>query len=188
MVNRKMQIINTAMYYIKKYGYDSFSYKDISEAVGITKATLHHHFPKKEDLGIAVCEQIEVKFKNVKKMIDQKDSPKEKLIYLLENLPSDIQEGEICPITSMQSEFNIIPESMKKKVKKLSKYENDYLIEILDEGLADGSFQFKGGSKSMAIMIVASYKGALQYSRVMDYDIVKTIVEQIYKQVINENG
>lgn len=48
MENRKSQIIQVAISLIKEYGYDSFSYKDLSETVGITKATLHHHFPKKE--------------------------------------------------------------------------------------------------------------------------------------------
>ncbi|KAE9771026.1 TetR family transcriptional regulator, partial [Escherichia coli] len=31
-------------------GYKSFSYADLAERVGIRKASIHHHFPGKEDL------------------------------------------------------------------------------------------------------------------------------------------
>ncbi|HIE19064.1 TPA: TetR/AcrR family transcriptional regulator, partial [Candidatus Bathyarchaeota archaeon] len=35
-------------------GYGGFSYSDLSKALGITKASIHHHFPSKEELGLAV--------------------------------------------------------------------------------------------------------------------------------------
>lgn len=186
MENRKEQIVNIATSFIKRYGYDSFSYKDLSEAVGITKATLHHHFAKKEDLGLAVCEQIELKFMLIKNKIDQLNTAQQKFEYIMENLPSEITKGEICPISSLQAEYNIIPTSMKEMVTQLSEYENDYLSEILEEGLADGSFHFKGSPKNMSLMIIAAYKGALQYSRSMNDDIINTVRDQIYKQVIKD--
>ncbi len=35
-------------------GYSAFSYADISAAVGITKASIHHHFPTKAGLAVEV--------------------------------------------------------------------------------------------------------------------------------------
>jgi len=188
MKNRKEQIVNTATTFIKKYGYDSFSYKDLSESIGITKATIHHHFPKKEDLGLTVCEQIRVKiFLAAEKKISQLNTPKEKLEYVMNKFLTEIEKGEICPISSLQAEYNILPNSMKEMVANLSEKENTYLCEILKEGLADGSFQFSGSPRSMAIMIIAAYKGSLQYSRTMDDNIVNIVLEQIYKQIIKDH-
>ncbi|MEJ1965044.1 MAG: TetR/AcrR family transcriptional regulator [Gammaproteobacteria bacterium] len=38
-------------------GYHGFSYADLSERFGIRKASIHHHFPSKVDLVVAVVDQ-----------------------------------------------------------------------------------------------------------------------------------
>lgn len=38
-------------------GYDGFSYADLAADVGIRKASVHHHFPAKRDLAIALVER-----------------------------------------------------------------------------------------------------------------------------------
>ena len=35
-------------------GFDGFSYADIARDAGIRKASIHYHFPTKQDLGLAV--------------------------------------------------------------------------------------------------------------------------------------
>lgn len=184
MENRKKQIVNIAIDFIEKYGFDSFSYKDLSEAVGITKATLHHHFPKKEDLGLAACEKLRVKAKAVKSKLDQLGTAEEKIKYIFDNLLNCANTGDICPISSLQAEYNVIPDSMKDMVSVLSEMEIDYLSEILKAGLEEGTFKFKGSPRSMALMILTSYKGAIQYSRVTGDNTMSTVVEQIYNQIM----
>ncbi len=44
------RILDCAQALIAVGGYNGFSYADISAQVGITKASIHHHFPKKSDL------------------------------------------------------------------------------------------------------------------------------------------
>lgn len=39
-------------------GYSAFSYTDISEAIGIRKASIHHYFPTKAGLSVAVPESV----------------------------------------------------------------------------------------------------------------------------------
>ncbi len=42
---------------IMKGGYHGFSYADLAERFGIRKASIHHHFPSKAGLVVAVIEQ-----------------------------------------------------------------------------------------------------------------------------------
>src|SRR5258708_3481817 len=49
-------LIETAMAQVRRQGYAGFSYADLATAVGIRKASIHHHFPTKEDLGVALVE------------------------------------------------------------------------------------------------------------------------------------
>ncbi|WP_240975322.1 TetR/AcrR family transcriptional regulator [Paraburkholderia aromaticivorans] len=38
-------------------GYSGFSYADVADAINIRKASIHHHFPSKTDLVIAVVNE-----------------------------------------------------------------------------------------------------------------------------------
>ena len=38
-------------------GYDATSTRELAEALGITKGTLYHHFPTKEDLLVQICDE-----------------------------------------------------------------------------------------------------------------------------------
>ncbi len=42
---------------ITKVGYNGFSYADLAASLGIRKPSIHHHFPSKVDLVVAVVEQ-----------------------------------------------------------------------------------------------------------------------------------
>ena len=59
MINRKSQIIELTIKNIQEKGYLSFSYDDLAKELGVTKASIHYHFEKKVDLGIAVCDRIQ---------------------------------------------------------------------------------------------------------------------------------
>jgi TetR/AcrR family transcriptional repressor of nem operon len=176
MKDRKSQIIQVATGLIKKYGYDSFSYKDLSDAVGITKATLHHHFPKKEDLGLAVLQKIENQLSYLKeKTLEIKDA-KERLDFIFKNMRGTLENDEICPISSMQAEFNVIPDILKDKISDISEYELNLIAQVLEEGRSNGSFHFEGESRERALIMLTSYKGALMYSRSFNTSVIDTVL------------
>lgn len=51
------KLIAEASQLIVSGGYNGFSYADLAERLGIRKASIHHHFPSKVDLVVAVVEQ-----------------------------------------------------------------------------------------------------------------------------------
>ncbi|MGB3614724.1 MAG: TetR/AcrR family transcriptional regulator, partial [Elainellaceae cyanobacterium] len=56
-VNTKTQILDVAQDLVQRLGVNGMSYKDISEIVGIRKASVHTHFPKKDDLLLTLLER-----------------------------------------------------------------------------------------------------------------------------------
>ena len=40
---------------MREGGFHGFSFRDVAAAVGIKSASVHHHFPTKEDLGAAAA-------------------------------------------------------------------------------------------------------------------------------------
>ena len=51
------RLVGGAAQLIMRGGYNGFSYADLAEQFGIRKASIHHHFPSKVDLVVAVVEQ-----------------------------------------------------------------------------------------------------------------------------------
>lgn len=51
------KLISEAGRLIVNAGYNGFSYADLAERLGIRNASIHHHFPSKVDLVVAVVEQ-----------------------------------------------------------------------------------------------------------------------------------
>lgn len=51
-------ILNVAERLAQTRGYNGFSYADIAAQLGVTKASLHYHFPSKAELGRALMSAI----------------------------------------------------------------------------------------------------------------------------------
>src|ERR1043166_1832386 len=56
------QILDLAETLIQTRSYSAFSYQDISDALGLTKASIHYHFPSKAELGVAVIDRYAARF------------------------------------------------------------------------------------------------------------------------------
>ena len=56
------KILDLAEMLIQTRGYSAFSYKDISDVLGIRKAGIHYHFEFKTDLGVAVVDRYAERF------------------------------------------------------------------------------------------------------------------------------
>lgn len=56
------RLVESARALLVHRGYNGFSYADVAEAVGIRKASIHHHFPAKVDLvrGVMAAYRVEV--------------------------------------------------------------------------------------------------------------------------------
>jgi len=56
------RVLDIAEALVQTRGYNAFSYADISRAVGVRKASLHHHYPTKADLGLALVSRYHAAF------------------------------------------------------------------------------------------------------------------------------
>lgn len=177
MDNKRQEILDTTIQFIQKSGFDSFSYQDLSKAVGITKASIHYYFPSKEDLGVEVLKLIGQRAQFLMSMINKQKDAVAKLKLYVQAVISTNGEGLICPVSSLQAEYNVIPPSMKEELQILSAAELDGLTNILQQGLDEGLFEFQGTARDYAALFLTTLKGAIQYSRVLQEDLRSTVVD-----------
>lgn len=183
MDNKKQEILQTAYRLIRTNGFDSFSYHDLSKAVGITKASIHYHFQNKEELGLAICDVIIQQFKWLQTAVENKSTAREKFDLYVETISAQVEDGLMCPISSLQAEYSILPDSMKRKIKDITHTELNMVAGILQQGLDQGEFHFEGEALDQAALLVTAYKSATLYSRVLEYDVVQIIIDQFSRQL-----
>lgn len=59
---RAEQVLDAAEQRIRAGGYHAVSFRDLASDVGIRSASVHHHFPQKADLGLALVERYRDRF------------------------------------------------------------------------------------------------------------------------------
>ena len=185
MENRKSQIVELALRNIREKGYLSFSYDDLAKELGVTKASIHYHFMKKEDLGLAVCtklkEGLEKSYLNIDQaQINSEDKPWE----FISRRANQIGNNEVCPISSLQADYNFLPIAMQESVQQLSQMEIDYLKKLLDVLKEEGKLTHDTGA--LAALLISSIKGALQYRRVVGEYLYSIVIDQL-KLLVNGN-
>lgn len=183
MENRKTQILDLALKLIREKGYVAISYDDLSKQLGVTKASIHYHFEKKEDLGVAVTERIQQNLENYLTFINHSTmKSEEKLMHFIARQIEMCGEG-ICPISSLQSDFLSLPDTIKHKVQEVSQFELKVLISILADGDNEGIDQKSEDVEALAYTILSCIKGALQYKRTLGKDVLFQVLNQINRLV-----
>jgi TetR/AcrR family transcriptional regulator, transcriptional repressor for nem operon len=56
-MDTRTALLNSAETACRQRGFDGFSYSDMARDVGIAKPSIHHHFPVKADLALALLER-----------------------------------------------------------------------------------------------------------------------------------
>jgi len=62
MKDTRKKIADVAEDLIRRVGLNAMSYKHIGDAVGMRKASIHHHFPKKETLVDELLQRCQVSY------------------------------------------------------------------------------------------------------------------------------
>lgn len=177
MQDRKSQIVDNAQQLIDLNGYGGFSYGDLEKALGIRKASIHHHFPKKEDLALAVLDKVTHYLLDKEAFLLSKNwSGFEKIWGLIgHGCEESACSGRICTIVSLQHDFLNLPKTVQRKVESICQLERRILSEILSQGLDKGDFRFASNPSDKAQAILAMVKGSMHYGRVFGKNHISVI-------------
>lgn len=181
MENKKTEIMDYALQLIQEKGYVAFSYDDISKHFNVTKASIHYHFRSKEDLGVAACDKLLQEIRGMYYSAQGiQPSDKMKALRHIIKRTDNMQNPGICPISSLQADYESLPPSIQSKVQELSELELEYLTTFVQT--VDGR-KSREDAYALAVTILTSLKGALLYSRVTGRDLVSEVLGQLEKMI-----
>lgn len=150
-------------------GYNGFSYADISEKVGISKASIHHHFPSKAELvQIVVKLYREETRKGVAAIEAHTGDPLEQLRAYTGYWERCIREGTapICICAMLASELPAIPEAAAIEVRGHFQDLTGWLASILAKGATTRTFRLRGTADAEAAAFLATVHGGMLAARV----------------------
>ncbi|MFC4454752.1 TetR/AcrR family transcriptional regulator [Deinococcus sonorensis] len=161
------RILDVAQQLVQQRGFSSVAYRDISTALGIRNASIHHHFPSKTDLGTALVQryrrQIETQLTHLS---DTEPSPLQRLRAYLTGYQGVVHEdGRICLCTQLTSEDCILPAAIQQELDAFFTFSEEWLTRALAEGQQQGELQFSGSATDTAQVLLATVEGAMLMAR-----------------------
>lgn len=151
---------------IQQRGFQGFSYADLEKGIGIRKASIHHHFPSKTDLGVAYCDYKLAAFQQLESSLQQIAPGFLRLKGYLDAFSGCANLGEMCGVYAMLSDSYQFPPELQAAVNRLAQAELKILQDILSSGEQNGEITLNGSSPDQLAMIICSaLKGSLMLNR-----------------------
>ena len=159
-------ILDVAQQLAQTRGYNGFSYADIAAQLGVTKASLHYHFPSKAELGRALIERYRGLFAAALEGIDgQSLKPREKLERYVGLYESVLSSDRMCLCGMLAAEHSTLPPPMQEGLKLFFDENERWLTRVLDAGLRAGVLLFAESPKERARVLIGSLEGAMLVAR-----------------------
>ena len=187
-INTQTAILDTAQELIQRVGVNAMSYADISAVVGIRKASIHYHFPTKDDLVAALLDRYNPSFlKLVDLIVASPESAEIKLrryCGLFEATLSSGEQDKACLCGMLGAELATLKNPLVTRVTQFYQDNEMRLAQILTEGRESGLFKFPGDINAMAKLIFSLLEGGILIVRADGgVDQFRAIVEQLLKLV-----
>ena len=175
------QIIDKAFQLMLQRGLHGFSYRDISEPMGVKNAAIHYHFPNKMDLIKALIdENHQVLRRSTSEFMAYGGPAMPQLEGLFAFTMNQCQCGRpICMVGALAIDYDELNDDIKNANDKFMQDSVNWLTKVMDIGREREEFHFNGDPMSKAVSILAMIQGARQMARVHGLDYLERIFDQI---------
>jgi TetR/AcrR family transcriptional regulator, transcriptional repressor for nem operon len=169
--DKAREIVACAKALLAVGGYHSFSYADVSDAVHISKPSIHHHFPSKAQLveTVVVVYREETRAglaqleRHVSGPLEQLQGYTNFWATCLRN-----QETSFCVCAMLATELPTLPSEVAKEVRGHFVDLSEWLASVLSQGATEGVFVLQGSPRTEALALMASVHGAMLSARAHD--------------------
>jgi TetR/AcrR family transcriptional repressor of nem operon len=169
------RIMDVAHQLLVERGFSAFSYADIAEAIQIRKASIHHHFPTKTALVVAVLERHRHRMQEGHAGLDKHVSSP------LDRLKKYVDHWEVCVRTMTEpfcvaallgAELPSLPGEVQTGVEKHFTCLRQWIAKTLKDGVKQKMIKLQGTADVEAEMLMAAVHGAMISARVNHSHII----------------
>jgi TetR/AcrR family transcriptional regulator, transcriptional repressor for nem operon len=163
------RLLLEAEFLVRTRGYSGFSYADLAKALGITKASVHHHFPVKEDLGAALIDTYKERYDAALKAIWEESASGSARIAAYARLYLEgVRQDQGCLCGVMAGERDILPQRLRAGIARFFEEHLLWLQRVLEAGVANKTIRQGIDPAAQAKLILAALEGVLMLGRLFD--------------------
>jgi TetR/AcrR family transcriptional repressor of nem operon len=166
-MSKKKELLAAAESRVRNGGYANFSFRELANEVGIKSASVHYHFPTKEDLGAELAQQYTDNFLeslgDPSALLQQNKNPIE--VYIAHFRHALLVDKQMCLCGLLGAESDALPEKVKHETTRF--FERN--IAWLEQAYA--SLNMNGDDNrltNIAVTTLALLEGALMISKTLD--------------------
>jgi TetR/AcrR family transcriptional repressor of nem operon len=166
MIDTRTKILDVADDLVQRVGLNAMSYKHISDAVGIRKASIHHHFPKKEDLVDELLERCAISYgEQYQKIVDGSGKAPGKLRNLAAVFEGGLRNKKLCLVGSISTNQNTLHDHSCHILQSTIKNTISIYAAVFEQGRQEKSLIFTGTDNEAAFAFFSFLVGAQTIAR-----------------------
>lgn len=185
-IDTKSTLLTEAESLVRTMGYSAFSYADLSERVGIRKASIHHHFPTKEALGNALIDGYLERFTaQLDALTSSGGNARSKLLAYGDFFAGSLEDGLMPLCGSLAADAAYLPASMQSRVKKFFELHLAWLERTLREGVAQRQLALTATPQKAALQLLSALQGASVVAWALrDPSVVKPVYKPLVEGMV----
>jgi TetR/AcrR family transcriptional regulator, transcriptional repressor for nem operon len=165
-------LLDAAFQEVHRHGFQAASLSNILAKTGLTKGALYHHFPTKDDLGLAVIDEV------VREGLDamlfaplrESDTPFDTLLDIIRHKAqrTDLENVSLgCPLNNLMQEMSPLNVAFKKRLNAILATWQAAVADALARAQKQGTVRRDVDCRAAALFIVSSWEGCVGVAKAM---------------------
>jgi TetR/AcrR family transcriptional repressor of nem operon len=167
-------LLDAAEKRIRKCGYNAVSFRDLAVDADIKSASVHYHFPRKEDLGLALVQRYSDRFfAGLEKRATRAEGPRARIRAICDVYRSSLNaDGSMCLCGMLGAENASLPPALGAAVAEFFEANMRWIIDALSPRWSMSRREKFAASAVAglqgAMLMAATLKDAAVFERVVD--------------------
>jgi len=188
--NTRFTILNKAFELIYSKGYQTTSIDDIIATTQVTKGAFYYHFKTKDEMGIAIIEEIlkPVMLENFIKPIENSVNPLDDLYNMISYLLLEdpfLQVKYGCPVGNLTQEMTPWNNQFSKALTELVDQWKNTIVNIVANAQKSGLIKKDVDGNQVAFFIMSGYWGIRNFGKLQDNNSSYIVYLKEFRNYLN---
>jgi len=190
-LSTRLSILQKSFELIYAHGYQATSIDTIIATTNVTKGAFFYHFKNKDEMGLAVINEIMYPLMHddlVRPLLDSVNPAEDiyKMMHylLLENPFLNMKDG--CPAGNLTQEMSPLNEDFRQALSKLSEAYKNAMKVAIENGQKNGVLKQDIQSDQVAVFVLSGYWGIRTYGKVASDNNCYNVYLEELKAYLND--
>jgi TetR/AcrR family transcriptional regulator, transcriptional repressor for nem operon len=156
----KEKILDAGQTMVQDRGLNAVSFQDLADAVGLSKASVFHHFKNKDALAMGLLKRCQTTYGAQYAEVLAKDLPApKKLREIAQLFEAGLKSNELCLLGALGNGSGMLSKELQAELQSTADATIDRYKKVFEQGRREGTLTFEGSPKQAATAFLAMLQG-----------------------------